>query len=198
MAPRLIPNTLRHTPVCTVPMPHVRCPPGSSLHPVLCPYTHHAHAPHWTATHDPPRPAHMPWASSTCPKALLMSPVHAMLVPHTGRSLTDPITPTTCSHILGLIYMPPGPTHVPAHAVPLIIPMSTCTTTIRPFTSPRTPSANVSAVQTVLERRVKWPKGSRTSRPLPCLHGSTVQHCFAWLVQKCHGQLSLEHSQGDG
>ena len=90
------------------------------------------------------------------------------------------------------------PTHVPAHTAPLIVPTSTRTTTTRPFASPRTPSTDVGAVRTVLERRVKWPKGSRTSRPLPCFCGSVVQHCFARLVQKRHGQLSPEHSQGDG
>ena len=33
MAPRLIPNTPRHTLACAVSVPHARRPPGSSLHP---------------------------------------------------------------------------------------------------------------------------------------------------------------------
>ena len=127
------------------------------------------------------------------------APTHATPMPHTGRPPTTPQgQPTRPGPHLRAPRPADCPTHVPARTTPLIIPMSTRTTATRPFASPHTPSADVGAVQTVPERRVKRPKGSRTSRPLPCFCSSVVQHCFAWLVQKRHGRLSLEHSQGDG
>ena len=194
-------------------------PPGSSLTPravplcapCLCPtfdaLQAHLYTPRYAPMHATPmphtgRPPTTPHGLPTCPGPHLHAPRPDDCLVTAIRRHLECVTIKTSLHVdvSVLLQEQPDdcPTHVPARTAPLIVPTSTRTTATRPFASPHTPSADGGTVRTVPERRVKQPKGSRTSRPLPCFCGSVVQHCFARLLQKCHGRLSPEHSQGDG